>query len=100
MGDLSRCSTCGYRWVSAGWTCPRCGYAPEPSGYDNPGYAGESGCTESCLLPLGCLGALVEVPVVLVLLLAAANFWQTWVVVGVAASVAVGVALYRWWENR
>lgn len=102
MSELARCSTCGYRWVSAGWTCPRCGYAPEVSrrsdSYDSVG--DEPGCTESCLLPLGCLAALFIVPVVGLLLLAAMTTWQFWVFVALPALGAGGYALYRWWENR
>lgn len=102
MSQLARCSTCGYRWVSAGWTCPRCGYAPEVSSYGDDEYAYESssGCTENCLLPLGCLTTLVVVPLVLILGLAALTMWQTWVIIGVAIAVAGGVALYRYTQQR
>ena len=101
MAELSRCSTCGYRWVSAGWTCPRCGYAPRGTGYGEDEYASDSsGCTETCLLPLGCLAALFIVPMVLILGVAALTMWQTWVIIGVAVAVAGGVALYRWRENN
>ena len=102
MARLSRCSTCGYRWVSAGWTCPRCGYAPEVSTYGDDEYAFESGLgrTENCLLPLGCLAALVVVPLVLMVGLALVTLWQTWVVLGVVAAVAGGVALHRWVQNQ
>ena len=101
MSELARCSTCGYRWVSAGWTCPRCGYAPEVSrrsdGDDTYESVGdEAGCTESCLVPLGGIAALVVIAMVLVLLLAAMTTWQFWVVVGVVAAAAGGVALYRY----
>lgn len=102
MSELSRCSICGYRWVSAGWTCPRCGYAPEVSrtsdGYESA--ADEPGCAESCLVPLGGIAALVVIATVLVLLLAAMTTWQFWVFVGVPALGVGGYALYRWWENR
>lgn len=101
MSELAVCSTCGYRWVSAGWTCPRCGYAPRVSSYgdDDYGYDDSPGCTEFCLLPLGCLAALFIVPMVLFFVLAAATFWQTWVIVGVVAAVVGGVALYRFVES-
>lgn len=102
MSELSRCSTCGYRWVSAGWTCPRCGYAPRGTGYGDDEYAYDSGsgCTENCLLPLGCLAALFIVPMVLLLGLAALTMWQTWVIIGVGVAVAGGVALYRYRQNN
>jgi hypothetical protein len=105
MSELARCSTCGYRWVSAGWTCPRCGYAPEVSrrsdGYDSYDSVGdEAGCAESCLVPLGGIAALVVIAMVLVLLLAAMTTWQFWVFVALPALGVGGYAAYRWWQNR
>ena len=93
---MDRCSTCGYRWVSSGWTCPRCGYG---SSDDSSGGDG-CGCTEGCLLPLGCLAALVIVPTVLVLLLAAMTHWAFWAFVGIVALVVGLVKFVPWWQAR
>ena len=92
---MDRCSTCGYRWVSPGWTCPRCGFGSERGDYQS-----EQGCTENCLLPLGCLAAVFVVPLVLLFGLALMTTWQFWVIVGVVAAVAGAVKLVPWLRNR
>ena len=81
--------------MSPGWTCPRCGFGSERGDYQS-----EQGCTENCLLPLGCLAAVFVVPLVLLFGLALMTTWQFWVIVGVVAAVAGAVKLAPWLRNR
>ena len=92
---MDRCSTCGYRWVSPGWTCPRCGFGSERQDYSQ-----EQGCTENCLLPLGCLAALFVVPMVLLFGLALMTTWQFWVAVGAVSLVAIGMKVVPWLQAQ
>ena len=98
---MDRCSTCGYRWVSSGWTCPRCGYGSTWGGTsngDDGSYGSSDGC--GCGTMLGGLLALFFGAIALILLLAAMSQRGFWIGAGVVGAVVGVVALVRWARDR